>query len=428
MDAAKTIVRRIWRHFMRDSLYRNSVFLMINMGQTAFFGFLFWTMNARLFPSETVGYATALVSAGALASSLATLGLHRTLLRFLARDEKPQRMLGTALGLTVLSSVLSAGVVMFLLPGLDTIEWTAFLRFLFVVIVAGIAIKNLLDNTFIAHRSAGNAVLTNAIAYGVRLVVPPLVIAAGFAGIVAAQAVCAATGVLAGMVLLRWRHGYSLRFRLSLRTMRDKWRFSFGSYAADVIGGLPALVLPIVITASIGPATGAYWYMAVMIATLVFSLGTAISQSFFAEISHDEQSFMRHARKAAMATVGVMLPIAGILYVCAPMVLSIFGTEYAAAASALRLLLLSSIAVAGNYVAGSIISFYKHVGYLTGVNMVNAALVIGLTYTIAESLQTVGVIWLVGEVVNILLFGMGALFLLHTHGLLSLSRQPRKWS
>jgi hypothetical protein len=61
--------------------------------------------------------------------------------------------------------------------------------------------------------------------------------------------------------------------------------------------GLPAMVLPILITNLIGVKFSAYFYMAMMIANLLYIIPTATSQSLFAEGSHIETELKMHLKK-----------------------------------------------------------------------------------------------------------------------------------
>lgn len=57
-----------------SGLYGTSLYLMAANVANAAFGFLFWTVGARLYPAPEVGIAAAAVSAVGLIAMLAVLG------------------------------------------------------------------------------------------------------------------------------------------------------------------------------------------------------------------------------------------------------------------------------------------------------------------------------------------------------------------
>jgi len=50
------------KRIMNDSLYKNSIYLMISTGIMAVLGFVFWLVIARLFNTHDVGLATTIIS------------------------------------------------------------------------------------------------------------------------------------------------------------------------------------------------------------------------------------------------------------------------------------------------------------------------------------------------------------------------------
>jgi O-antigen/teichoic acid export membrane protein len=94
-------------------------------------------------------------------------------------------------------------------------------------------------------------------------------------------------------------------------------KFSLGNYIAGFIGGLPAMVLPIILTNSIGAKFTAYFYFDMMIANLLYIIPAATSQSLFAEGSYSETELKVHLKKA--------IKIISIIIIPAVIVISLFG-------------------------------------------------------------------------------------------------------
>ena len=71
-------IKKIINHFAQDSLYRNSIYLMLSTAIMAFFGFFFWIINTRLFSPTQIGLATALISSRRSAGRISYRGTHRS--------------------------------------------------------------------------------------------------------------------------------------------------------------------------------------------------------------------------------------------------------------------------------------------------------------------------------------------------------------
>ena len=399
---------RIWRHIMQDSLYRNSAFLILNMGLSALSGFLFWILNAHLFTTANVGYATTLISALGLASLLSGLGFNKTIVRFLAHREDKNRLIVTKLYFSVVASAISAAVLIWTIPHRNNGPAAGMMLGLFIISTITFSLKNLLDSVFVAYRAAGYTLAENSLANVSRLVLPFALMPLGAVGIFLSYVVASAVGVAASLFLLARKFELKIRQKPDVRALNGLWTFSLGSYAADIVGALPTLILPLIIAGKLGPTQAAYWYIAMLVASFLFMLCSSINQSLFAEAAHDETQLLRYIRKASVAMFGIVFISAALLGAVAPLVVRVFGPDYHAAVAPLRLLLISSLLVAGNYVAGSVLNMYRKVGYLTFVNAVNALVVLSISFFSAKSLVGFGWAWLIGEVINLALFGAGA--------------------
>ena len=87
----KKTISKLYNYLSNDSLYRNSIYLMLNTGVMAVFGFFFWMINARLYSAEQVGIGTTLISIMTLISSFSVLGLGTGLIRYLPTSERKNK-------------------------------------------------------------------------------------------------------------------------------------------------------------------------------------------------------------------------------------------------------------------------------------------------------------------------------------------------
>src|SRR6202012_1304563 len=153
------------------------------------------------------------------------------------------------------------------------------------------------DNVFVATRSALGTLIENSIYCMARVVFPMIVIGLGFMGIFSAQLVAALAAVVVSLALLSKVHGFKLKTLPSKKSMRGKWRFAFGSYTSDLIGGLPASVLPIIVVAKLGPDQGALWYTVMQIINLLLTVSASINQAMFAEMSNASDEIFKFVRQ-----------------------------------------------------------------------------------------------------------------------------------
>jgi O-antigen/teichoic acid export membrane protein len=184
--------------------------------------------------------------------------------------------------------------------------------------------------------------------------------------------------------------------------VRKMAKFSLGNYAAAFVGGLPALSLPILITNSIGPHYSAYFYMDMMIANLLYIIPIAVSQSLFAEGSHNEQDLNMHLRKAVKIILFILIPSILAIVLFGNLILLAFGHQYSTEGFGfLQILALSGIFVAVNYVVGAIFKVRHKIKMIVFSNVIEAVAILGFSYLfISKGLLGIGIAWILGQAVT----------------------------
>ena len=172
------------RYHLSNPLYRNSLYLISNSTILALTGFVFWTVAARLYPVDSVGLASAAISAMGVLALVATLGLDFALLRFLpGSGEQATDFVNSCLTVTgllslVLSLVFIAGVGVWSPALLQIREHPIFLA-AFALFVLATTLVNFTRQTFVANRRADLALLQGMI-FGVLRFAPLILMASGF--------------------------------------------------------------------------------------------------------------------------------------------------------------------------------------------------------------------------------------------------------
>ncbi|MDP2845224.1 MAG: hypothetical protein Q8N79_04010 [Candidatus Methanoperedens sp.] len=98
------------KKYYHESLYRNSIAMMLNSAFAAFFGLLFWIAAARTMPVKDIGLATAAISAAALIQILSTLGMGSGLVRYLPESKNKNGLYSTVMAVTLALSLLLAAI------------------------------------------------------------------------------------------------------------------------------------------------------------------------------------------------------------------------------------------------------------------------------------------------------------------------------
>ncbi len=396
------MISALLKRFQSDSLFKNSVYLMMATASLAFFGFLFWFICARLFTTEEVGLATTLIAATTLISIIAQIGFNAALVRFLPTEEHPKTTVNTAFILVTLAALVAASVFLIILPVVSPkllfIREHAVVASLFIATCIAMALNTLKDSVFLARRRSHFIFLVNSAFSAARLAFPFAFFAFGAVGIFAATGLSHALGFAIGALALVWSFGYKPSLRFDPDVVRRVWRYSSGNYLASSLNLIPASVLPLIIMENIGAPEAAYFYIAMMIGNLLYVIPFATTRSLFAEGSNEEARFTEHFRSAVKIIIALMLPAIAALLILGGFVLSLFGPEYAAeGATLLRLIALAGLSVSAMSIANAYFQVKKDTGAIVAINFVYAAAVVGLSYALLPfGLSGVGFAWIIG--------------------------------
>jgi hypothetical protein len=140
--------------------------------------------------------------------------------------------------------------------------------------------------------------IKNTISSIAKLILPIFLVALGVYGIFMSMGIAIAVAFLFSLVILILHFNYLPKPIIDRSIVKRMTKFSLGNYIAGFIGGLPVMVLPILITNSIGAKFSAYFYLDMMIANLLYIIPMATSQSLFAEGSYSERELKVHFKKS----------------------------------------------------------------------------------------------------------------------------------
>jgi O-antigen/teichoic acid export membrane protein len=404
MQGRAAVLGGLVHRVRQDPLVQNSAFNLGTGVATGAFGFFFWLVVARLYSPASVGVATTLVTAGILVAYASLMGFNSTFIRFLPTSANRQAEVDTGLVL-VFAAALLIGTAYILgipsvVPALRPIRANPAEVVAFVLLTGFAALNLLTDSIFIAHRASRFNFLIDGVAQSaIRLALPALLTGLGAFGIFTATGVAWAAAVALSLYGLR-RFDYRVRLRIDAKVLRRVVRYSAANYVANGLTMLPVLVLPLIALRSLGAAAAGYWYVAFQIASLLFTVAFAVSQSLFAEGSYEGASLRHLAARAARLEAVIIVPSALLLAVFARWVLGFFGSDYREhALLTLVLLALSALPVALFDWATTLLRVGHQLRSLVLVNVIYSGVICALAAAwVHRGLEWVGGAWLLGNI------------------------------
>ena len=391
----------------RDSLARNSALIMASTAGTAGLGYLYWLLAARELAQPSIGTATALISIAAVVSMVSNLGLGHMFI---------QRLPGTGVG--EWSRIVSAGLLLgcgatalvssaagLVLPALGA--HFAFLRDssgLVALVVTAVALtaSTLLDNVFVAHRASHGMLTRNLALAGGKLVTLAVLTWAGYGGasVVLLAWTLPSVAVTAYTVIAslpRLRPGA----RLGAAGIGAELRYVQGSLGGHHLINLaqagPTALLPVLVTARLGPEANAHFYVAWMTASVLFMVSPAVASALYAERTNAGSAGLPRAAAVVVAVTG---PPALLLFFAGEHVLALFSPSYAAEGELLlRILVLAALPDAITNLA---VAHWRSLGRFRrclrlNLLMATTCLTLAWLWLPGTGIEAAGIAWLVGQ-------------------------------
>ena len=389
------------KRLTKDSLYKNSFLIMLASISASAFGFIFWILAAKLYPKEDVGVAIALISSQSLLILFSRFGLDQSIIRFFPKKDKG-KVFNTSAIITTLFAVLFGAVFII---GIDI--WSPELSmirrcvFLYLLVLAVNSITSLAGISFIALRKAKYYFFQSLLAGSRIAFLFPLVFF-GALGIFSSVGISFILALVFSLFLLV-KSGIKST-GIDKKFLNDAFHFSAGNYIAGLLIIAPNQILPIMVLNVLGTREAAHYYIAFMIASLLFTIPNAISTSLFVEGSHGE-ALKKTTLKSIFAIFSLLTPAVIILYFFGEFILKLIGKDYVASVlNVLKVMTLSSFFVAVCRIYFSIKRVQKDIKGLILLSALIFALLLGLAYTFMLKFGIVGVgyAWIVS-------YGLGSL-------------------
>lgn len=397
-----------------DSLFKNSAFLIGNLLLTSVCGFGSLTLLTHIFPTQAVGVSATAISSCVLVESITQFGLSYSLPRFLPTASNRATLVNTALTTVLLSTTL-VSVIFLTLPyarGLFVLGGWLFAA-LFILAACVLAAETILSTVLVADRAADKMAAASVVPNLLRLAAPPALAALGNLGSFVSRVTSDSLSCAIFATLVA-RRGHRFRPQLDFTGTREIVRFSGGMYLAGIVGGLPQLLLPLIVFSRVGATNAAYWGIAMSVATTLFQLPSMITQALLPEVSRGTADRGHLIRRSALLVTAIVLPALVIVFCFASTGLAIFGHSYVTgSAGPLRWLVIAALITMLNSVAGTILLLAKKSLTMSVVNVGNAVVILGMVLLWARNINEIAISWVVGDVFNTLFFFLSAFLALH---------------
>jgi O-antigen/teichoic acid export membrane protein len=369
-------------------------------------GYLFWIAAARLFAPPDVGRATAAISSMNLVALVATLGVGAAIIGHLPgfgeEHGRRSRYVTATVAYTGLAATIGGILLVTLLPLIDDQFAEASEGWAHVVLAVGVLAQTwgvIFDQLFVAERRSEGMFVRNSLFGTVKLVVlvaGGAAVAAGERFIISSWVAASALSIVVCVFLLVPRLTRSIR--ASTRGLTGEIRGLAGPalmHHLAVLGGeVPLFVLPILVVARAGAEQGAFFYTTWMVGGLFFMISAALSQSLYAEGSHDPEALAFQRRRALRLISVLLVPAMVAMLLLGPFVLRVFGADYARAGYPLLVVLVGSaipdavtnLGVADWRVRG-------HRGWVAMLNVAMAVVAVVGAWILVPRLGIVGAGW-----------------------------------
>jgi len=387
------------RGLLGVSLYRNSIYLILNSAIPAVTGFAFWMIATRLYPVENIGIAAAAISMMTLLTFLSTLGLEFGLIRFIPNaGRKANEILnscftsGTLVAI-VLSTVFVVGLSIWA-PSLIGIRQNPIFSVAFVVFTTAFTLHTLVHHVFVAKRKAGFALVQGVVFSLLRFV--PLICLAGLFhtfGIFASWGIALVLAMSIGILIFlpRVQADYRPVPRISRRAISDLMRFSFGNYGASIFWMAPSLILPLMVTNLLGAESNAYFYIGWAVANIILMVPLSISLSLFAEGAHDEQKLTRDVTRSLKLILLIIVPAIAVAFLAGDKILLLFGEAYSVSSTRLLwILAMSALPASVNYIYFSVKRVQARMKSVVGLSALMALTTLILSFFLLPQWGIVG--------------------------------------
>lgn len=342
---AWSLLTGIWQR--NQDLLRNAGSLAATTGLTSVFGFAYWIFAARVFTQSAVGYGSAAVSAMTLLGTIGMFGLGTVLIGELPRRTARGGLVSAALSASAIGSlVLGLGFALIALAfgnHFVEIDGTPGRIAIFAFGVALTGATLVFDEATIGMLRGGVQLTRNVALSVAKMAVLPIcavVLHDAFGvGILLAWIIGTVISLVPVIIMFR-RGGSKILHRPDWGLLKSLGKVAMAHNWLNLSITVPPKLIPVLVTIVVSPSANAAFYVAFMLASLLFMVPSHLSTVLFAIASATPEVIGEKLRFVLKLSLAIGLPVMLVLAVGSHLVLSVFGPDYAKTATVPLLLLL----------------------------------------------------------------------------------------
>lgn len=335
---------RVWLQQNR-SLINNSGALVGTALVNSGLGFAYWWLAAQYFEESVVGIASAVVSAMIFLGSVAMLGLGTLLVGELGkRKGNESSLISTGIisvsVASVLASLIFTVVITLFSQDFDVLNSSPVHLLLFVAGVSLTALTLMLDQAFIGLLQGDIQLWRNILASVLKVVFLGIIVLtivdANGMWVFSAWVLSMAVSMFIPIRFLMRKFKLRLAFQWSL--LQELGRSAMSHHWLNLALDAPIRAMPVIVTVMLSAEVNASFYIAWMIAGLLFFPVQSITLVLFAVGSQDADALATKIRSTLR--LSLIIAVVGYIavWVASEWILGIFGESYAQTASnALRI-------------------------------------------------------------------------------------------
>ena len=375
---------------------RDSLALIANVALNGALGLVFWLAVARLYPTDVVGTASAVISAMILSAGIGWFGWQFVLLRYLpVAGSMGGRLVASCYLVAIVVSVPAAVCVALLGP--EAVRTHAGPATLVVASLIWV-VFSLQDAALIGLGRAALVPIENA-AFGTAKLLAivalassqqPMAIVGGWVASAAAVAVVVNVALLRP-ALARARPAVHLPPTTSLA------RFGIAQHVAAIATALPDSLVPLLVIATLGPSASAHYYAAWTVAFSLRLTTVSLANVYTARAARHQYRERARAELWPLALILVSGLVAFGLLAADP-ALSLFGPGYEAGVPVLRWMAVGMIPFAFVTIAVARHRVESRSATAVAVGSIATIVTLGLDVLLLPrmGIEATGIAWLVG--------------------------------
>lgn len=388
---------------------KSGLSLMTGTMVTSGLGLVFWVLAANLYDPADFGVSTTAVYTMIMLADVACLGLRTGLVRYLPRaGARTSMTVLWSYGLVLVASSLTA--LAFLLglqwwaPDLIELRNSGLMFIFFVASTAFWALFMLEDAVLVGFRKAPWVPIENSL-FGVLKIILlfPFAKLSPTLGIFWAWTLPVFPIVLGINVFVagvaRSRSAVAEAAASSRSLLRDILSFSIADWLAAAARLAALGVIPLMVLAQLDKVEAGYFQASWLMAFTIFALSSNAAYALLAETSYEQTKLHRNSVHAGLLSLALTVPVILIGVIGAPLLLRIYGADYAAnSATVLRILLVAAIPnVVHQIFVGRLRSQGRMVAVVTLETMLSVLVVLlAWLFLPRYGIDGVGLAWLIG--------------------------------